>query len=200
MAVKLINQRFVDGFLTLIQPIVNLLIGLNVHPHAVTVAGLILSIFSGLQFYRGNLVWGGAILVLSGICDVLDGRLARTTNKVSKKGALFDSSIDRYTEVFVFMGLAAYYSPRAGWIVALMIFALGGSLLTSYVRARAEGLGIECKVGIMQRPERLAYLSAGAVFSFIWDGLMIIAVAIVAIFANITAVQRIIHSFKNGGE
>ena len=197
MAVKLLNQKLVDGFMIIMEPIANLLASLHVHPHVVTIAGLLLSIFSGLQFYMGNFVWGGIMLVLAAVCDVMDGKLARITNKVSKTGALFDSSVDRFSEVFVFMGLAAYYNDSAGIIDALLVFTLGGSLLTSYVRARAEGLGIQCKVGIMQRPERLTYLSAGAILSFLWSGIMIIAIVVVAIFSNITAIQRIYHTFQS---
>ncbi len=195
MSVKLINQKVIDGFMTVVDPIARVLASLNIHPNAVTVFGLILSVVSGYEFYTGHFVWGGIFLVLAGVCDVLDGRLARSTGKVSKYGALFDSSVDRFSEVFIFMGLAGFYSEK--WLDALLVFTLGGSMLTSYVRARAEGLGIACKVGIMQRPERLTYLAVGAILSIIWHGFMVIAIVIVAVFSNITAVHRIIHTYRN---
>lgn len=194
--VKLLNQKVVDGFISILEPIISLLKALNVHPNVVTAVGLFLSIISGWEFYLGNFVTAGILLVLAGICDVLDGRLARSSGRVSRTGAFFDSVIDRYSEIFIFMGLAAHFDSSI--IDALLLLTLGGSLLTSYVRARAEGLGIECKIGIMQRPERLTYLSAGAIFSFLWDGLLIIAIIIVAIFSNITAIQRISHAFRKG--
>ncbi len=199
MPVKLVTQKFVDGFMLLIQPISNLLAAWKIHPNLITVTGLLLSVFAGLEFYLGKFVAAGILLVLSGICDVLDGKLARSTDNASKYGALFDSSMDRYSEFFVFMGLIAYYRHSAV-MVALLVFTLAGSVMTSYVRARSEGLGIDCKVGIMQRPERLTYLSAGAIFSFLWSGIMVIAILIVAVFSNITAIQRIIHSYKVGGD
>ncbi|MBD3233888.1 MAG: CDP-alcohol phosphatidyltransferase family protein [candidate division Zixibacteria bacterium] len=198
MTSKLISQKLEDGFMLVIQPLIDLMISWRVHPHTVTVIGLLFSIFSGYQFYLGNFVWGGVLLILSGICDVLDGKLARTANLATKYGALFDSSMDRFAEIFVFMGLVAYYDEAL--IDALLILTLGGSLMTSYVRARAEGLGISCKVGIMQRPERLTYLSAGAIFSFLWNGTMILAIIFVAVFSNVTAIQRIAHTYKKTNE
>ncbi|PJA26105.1 MAG: hypothetical protein CO189_12460 [candidate division Zixibacteria bacterium CG_4_9_14_3_um_filter_46_8] len=195
MAIRLVGKIFVDGFMVMMQPIANILISWRVHPHIVTIAGFLLSILSGYGFYRGNFILAGVLLIIAGICDVMDGQLARSTNRVSKYGALFDSSIDRYSEVFVYMGLVAFYIDPL--IDALLILTIGGSFMTSYVRARAEGLGIECKVGIMQRPERLTYLSAGAIFSHFWSGVMIIAIIIVALFSNITAIQRIIYTYNN---
>lgn len=195
MAIKLVSKKFIDGFMLVIEPIANLLIVWKVHPHAVTVVGLLMSVFAGFQFYLGNLVWGGVFFILAGACDVLDGKLARSTNQVSQYGAFFDSSVDRYSEVFVFMGLVAYYKDP--WVDMLLMLALGGSIITSYVRARAESLGIECKVGIMQRPERITFLSVGAVFSFFWSGTMILAIVGVAFFSNYTAIQRIIHTYNN---
>jgi CDP-diacylglycerol--glycerol-3-phosphate 3-phosphatidyltransferase len=194
--VKLLNQKVVDGFISILEPIISLLKALKVHPNVVTAAGLFLSIICGWEFYLGNFVTAGILLVLAGICDVLDGRLARSSGRVSRTGAFFDSVIDRYSEIFIFMGLVAHFDSSI--IDALLLLTLGGSLLTSYVRARAEGLGIECKIGIMQRPERLTYLSAGAIFSFLWDGLLIIAIIIVAIFSNVTAIQRISYAFRKG--
>lgn len=192
---KLIAQKAVDGFMRVVQPVADILIGWNVHPNTVTAVGFVFSVAVGVQFYVGNFVAAGVLLILSGVCDVLDGKLARSTNNTSTYGALFDSSIDRYSEFFIFAGLAAHYHQSKG-MVALLIVTLAGSVMTSYVRARAEGLGIACKVGIMQRPERLTYLAAGAMLSVFWKGVMILAIVIVAVFSNITAIQRISHTYK----
>ena len=168
-----------------------------IHPHIVTASGLILSVFSGILFWRGQIFFGGIVLIISGACDVLDGRLARSTNTHSRFGALLDSTVDRYSEIAVYMGLAAFFN--SAFIHALIILAIAGSLLTSYVRARAEGLGIECKVGLMQRPERITFLAVGAVIGSIFDlifnahqALLILPILGIAILSNITVIQRML--------
>jgi CDP-diacylglycerol--glycerol-3-phosphate 3-phosphatidyltransferase len=139
------------------------------------------------------------MIILAGICDVLDGRLARETNKISKFGALFDSTIDRYSEVLIFLGLVTYFLHHHSYMVLLIILAIAGSFMVSYTRARAEGLGIECKIGIMQRPERLTFLAAGAILGSIpgtRNFFLVLSLWLIAIFANITVVQRIIYIKK----
>jgi CDP-diacylglycerol--glycerol-3-phosphate 3-phosphatidyltransferase len=139
------------------------------------------------------------MVILAGICDVLDGRLARETNQMSKFGALFDSSIDRYSEVLIFLGLSTYFLMRNSYIVLVIIVAIAGSFMVSYTRARAEGLGIQCKVGIMQRQERITYLAAGAILGSIpgtKNLFLMLSLWIIAIFANITVLQRIIYIKK----
>jgi CDP-diacylglycerol--glycerol-3-phosphate 3-phosphatidyltransferase len=199
--VRILNKFFIDGFYSVVNPIGNVLESVRVHPHVVTVAGLLFSIVSGLLFWKGYLVAAGFALVISGMCDVLDGRLARNTHRMSSFGALFDSTVDRYSEVFAYLGIMAFYDNS--FISALVIMAIAGSLLTSYARARAEGLNIECKIGLMQRPERITFLAAGAIFGAPFDAmlgtkylLMKIALVGIAILANVTVIQRVMHVRK----
>jgi len=200
--VRILNKFFIDGFMTIVSPIGNLLESTHVHPHAVTIAGLVFSIIAGLLFWKGFFVLAGIAIVVSGACDVLDGRLARRTRTMTPFGAIFDSTVDRYSEIAVFMGIMAFFDNIL--ISGLIILAITGSLLTSYTRARAEGLGIECKIGLMQRPERITFLATAAVLGAPFDSLFetkhfLIKVALVgiAVLANVTAIQRVLHVRKN---
>lgn len=194
--IKLLNKYLVDGFLTVIEPVAKLLVNLKIHPHVVTFAGLGFSILAALSLIQGKFFSAGVMIILAGICDVLDGRLARETNKLSKFGALFDSSVDRYSEVLIYLGLTAYFLTRGSYVVLLIVLAIAGSFMVSYTRARAEGLGLECKVGIMQRQERITFLAAGAILGSIpgtKNFFLILSLWIIAILANITVIQRIIY-------
>jgi CDP-diacylglycerol--glycerol-3-phosphate 3-phosphatidyltransferase len=199
---KLLNKHWIAGFETAIKPIDRVLVSLRVHPHIITVAGLAISALAFNFFRLGWFFWGGVMVVFSGVCDVLDGRLARGTNRMSKFGALIDSTIDRYSEVIMFLGLAVFFRQTHVYIAYLIILAIAGSFMVSYTRARAEGLGIECRVGLMQRPERMTYLALGAFIgsAFLnlgWTkaGIYVVIASIwfIAIFANITVIQRVIY-------
>jgi CDP-diacylglycerol---glycerol-3-phosphate 3-phosphatidyltransferase len=199
--VRILSKHFTTGFYALVDPIGKILESVRVHPDAVTIAGLLFSIFSGLFFWKGFFIGAGFALILSGACDVLDGRLARNTNRITPFGALFDSTMDRYSEAAVFMGLAAFFNSVL--ISLVIILAITGSLLTSYTRARAEGLGIECKIGLMQRPERITFLATAAILGGLIDHLlemplfsMKLALILIAILANITVLQRVVHVGK----
>ena len=192
---KLLNKHWVSGFETVIEPIAKLLINLRIHPHIITFSGLALSILA-FNFYRqGYFFSAGMMVVLAGVCDMLDGRLARDTNRMSKFGAPMDSTIDRYSEVLLFLGLAMFFYDKHSHVVYLIILAIAGSFMVSYTRARAEGLGIECKIGLMQRPERMTYLAIGSLLGAI-PGIgiyfVIAVIWFIAIFANITVIQRVI--------
>ena len=196
--VRILNKYFVNGFLAIINPVGKLLEKLRVRPNLVTLAGLVFSIFSGYLFWKGLFGLAGWALILSGACDVLDGRLARNTSQISPFGALFDSTIDRYSEIAVFMGLAAFFNSI--YITLLIIMAICGSLLTSYVRARAEGLDIECKIGLMQRPERITFIATAAILGGLVDSaigkenfVMKLALFLIALLSNVTVIQRVIH-------
>ena len=192
---KLLNKHVVNGFLIVIEPIARLLINLKVHPHVVTFAGLLLSILAFNFFRQGLFFYAGLVVILAGICDVLDGRLARDTKTITKFGALMDSTIDRYSEVVMFLGIAMFFHDRQSYVVYLIIFAITGSFMVSYTRARAEGLGIDCKIGLMQRPERVTYLAIGSLLGSIPKTnyiFLILTLWFIAVFANVTVVQRII--------
>ncbi len=199
---RILNKFFIDGFMAIVSPIGNLLESIHVHPHAVTIAGLVFSVIAGLLFWKGLFVLAGIAIVIAGACDVLDGRLARRTRTMSPFGAIFDSTVDRYSEIAVFMGIMAYFDNII--ISGLIILAITGSLLTSYTRARAEGLGIECKMGLMQRPERITFLATAAILGAPFDSLFAtnrflvkLALVAIAMLANITAIQRVLHVRKS---
>ena len=194
---RLITDGLKNGFLAIIEPIAKLLVGLKVPPLSITIAGLLVSIFSAYLFHKGLFFSAGIMVILAGICDVLDGKLARETNQMSKYGALMDSTIDRYSEVFMFLGIASFF--REKYIVLLIILAVAGSFMVSYIRARAEGLGIECKIGLMQRPERMTFLAVGSILGSIphtKNFFLILALWGIAILANFTAIQRIVYLKK----
>lgn len=196
--VRILNKYFVNGFLAIVNPFGKLLEATKIHPNVVTVAGLLFSILSGYLFWKGYFGFAGWALILSGACDVLDGRLARNTRQNSPFGALFDSTVDRYSEIAVFIGLAAFFNSI--YITMVIIMAIAGSLLTSYVRARAEGLDLECKIGLMQRPERITFIATAAILGGLVDSVihkeyfvMKLALFLIALLANITVIQRVVH-------
>jgi CDP-diacylglycerol--glycerol-3-phosphate 3-phosphatidyltransferase len=192
--IKLISKRWADGFLTVIEPLAQILINLRVHPHVLTFSGLVFSFLAFNFFRNGYLFYGGLMIILAGICDVLDGRLARETQTMSKYGALIDSVVDRYSEVLMYMGLAIFYWQRSALMIVLLILTIAGSFLVSYTRARAESLGFECKIGLMQRQERITYLAAGAILGSIpytKHFFLTLAIWLIAILSNFTVIQRI---------
>ncbi len=168
----------------------------GVTPNAVTMAGFVLTLLSTLMLAMGILFWGGLVLWTASMFDMLDGSLARYSNQVSKFGAFLDSTLDRYAESITFLGLAFYFSyvPGSQTQLFLIFLTLIGSWMVSYTRARAEGLGIECKVGILQRPERLTILIAGLLLNLVLPALWILA-----IFTNVTAFQRIYEVYVRVG-
>ena len=183
-----------NWYLNLIAPIINLFVRLEVNPNLFTTIGFILTVGASVLFATGQLVIAGAIVLLAGTFDIIDGKVARATNRVTKFGALYDSTLDRYAEVIMFFGLAFYFVKEAMFLTSIAVsFALGGSMMVSYVRARAEALGFQCKIGIMQRPERVVYIGFGAIFAFIHMGTLIFAISLIAILANFTAIQRLHH-------
>jgi CDP-diacylglycerol--glycerol-3-phosphate 3-phosphatidyltransferase len=197
--INILPDSIKNWYLNLIKPAVDFFIRLELNPNFFTTIGFILTIGAAVLFAVGQLVIGGAIVLLAGTFDIIDGKVARATNRVTKFGALYDSTLDRYAEVIMFFGLAFYFVKANMFLTSVAVsFALGGSMMVSYVRARAEALGFQCKVGIMQRPERIVYIGFGAILSFIriWQfdhPTLVFAIGLIAIFANVTAVQRIYH-------
>ncbi len=187
-----------ERYLRIVEPVGNLLARLSVHPNILSLAGLIFSILAGVTYGIGAFFWAGWIVVLAGTCDVLDGQIARQTGKGSQFGAFFDSTLDRFGEVFIFLGLAWYFSDKhqSPWVVLLIIFTISGSFMVSYTRARAEGLGIDCKVGWMQRPERVTLLIIGSLVApipIIGPSLIKITILLLAVLSNLTAIQRVLY-------
>src|SRR5438309_2277446 len=124
-------------------------------PNALTILGLILSIVAGVTLALGYMLLGGVLILISGLFDLMDGTLARHTKQASPFGAILDSTFDRFGEAACLLGLLVYYLPQGGAIEIVLIYvAIVGSLMVSYVKARAEGLGVSCNVGLFTRPER----------------------------------------------
>jgi len=191
MEIDILPDGIKNWYLRLIQPAVDFFIRLELNPNFFTSIGFVLTVGSAFLFATGYFRIAGAIILLAGTFDIIDGKVARLSNRVTKFGALYDSTLDRYSEVIMFFGLAFYFVKADMFLTSIAVsFALGGSVMVSYVRARAEALGFHCKVGIMQRPERLVYVGFGAIFHLY---ALIFALMLIAVFANITAIQRIYH-------
>jgi CDP-diacylglycerol---glycerol-3-phosphate 3-phosphatidyltransferase len=168
-------------------------------PNQVTVVGVILTfIASGLVAF-GQLRSAGVVLIFAGTCDILDGALARSTNASYPYGAFLDSTLDRYAEGAVYLGLAAYFVAAGGplerWLVLATLAALAGSFLVSYVRARAQSLGFTCESGLFARPERVVVTVVGLIFG---GWVLYGVVFLLAVLTNLTALQRIREVWLQG--
>lgn len=178
-------RRFID-------PITAALIRTPITPNMLTVMGGVANAGVGVLIASGNLTLAGIVLLLSGLFDGLDGALARRTGAVSPFGAFLDSTVDRYSEAFVLFGVLIYASHRSLELEQLLVYVtLVGSLLISYTRARAEGLGIDCKVGLLTRMERYLIMSAMLIVQQLAVGLILLAV-----LTHVTVIQRILHVRK----
>ncbi len=162
-------------------------------PNALSVIGFMLSLSGALLLAFGFFFFGGVMVLVSGVFDLLDGQLARATQQASSFGALLDSTLDRVSEAILLFGLLVYYSGHDAQMQVILIYVtLVGSLLVSYVKARAEGLGLRCDVGWFQRPERVVFLAVGLLLDYMVGGWATLAVLwLLAIVTNITAVQRL---------
>jgi len=170
-------------------------VALGLTPNIVTVLGLVPAVMCGFAFAAGRMRLAGGLLLVSGVMDMLDGAIARVAEGETRFGALLDSTIDRYAEIAVYMGLVILYRDSV-WPLTGVMLALCGSLMVSYVKARAEGLGLTCNLGMLQRPERLVILMVGA---FIGAGYLVWAVYIIAVLANVTAFERLAKMRKQAG-
>ena len=165
---------------------------LGFKPNAVTLLGMICMCGIGLILSQGYLVIGGALMAIAASMDALDGGLARLTNNTSKFGAFLDSTTDRWAEAAVYGGLLWLYTGQGAQLEVMLVYAgIIGSLLVSYTRARAEALGVECDVGLFTRFERLAVLGLGLL-----SQQMLIALGLLAVLSNFTAIQRILHVYE----
>jgi CDP-diacylglycerol--glycerol-3-phosphate 3-phosphatidyltransferase len=182
-----------------VEPLADGLAAAGVRPNTITTLGLIGSIAAGALFAAGEIRWGGWVLATTAAFDVLDGVVARRTGAESRFGAFYDSTLDRISDAALMGGLALFWA-NAGpnhslAMVGVCVIALSGAFLTSYTRARAEAIGIDAKVGFMQRPERVVMLAAPqALFGLPLNGWLLRSVVIVlALSAWITVVQRIAY-------
>ena len=218
------------GIYKVIDPFVKVLIKLGLTPNAVTTIGFVLNIgvavifiIGGEKGNRGDLTyigWAGALILFAGLFDMLDGQVARLGNMKSTFGALYDSVLDRYSEQIMFLGICYYLVAHHYFLSSIFAFiALMGSMMVSYVRARAEGLGIECSGGLMQRPERVVTLGVFAIICgvaslymggdyklyipgirfhvFETMSIFTIPITVMALLTNITAYNRLMGSKKS---
>ena len=218
------------GIYKIIDPFVKLLIKLGLTPNAVTSIGFVLNIGVAVVFIigaeegnRGDLTyvgWAGGLILFAGLFDMLDGQVARLGNMKSIFGALYDSVLDRYSELIMFLGICYYLVAHHYFLSSIFAFiALIGSMMVSYVRARAEGLGVECKGGLMQRPERvvtiglcamlcgISSLYIGGDFKLYVPGIKFhvfetisiftVPIVLLAVLTNITAFKRLIDAKKS---
>jgi CDP-diacylglycerol--glycerol-3-phosphate 3-phosphatidyltransferase len=216
--VATIKRRLQDGAHAALRPAVSLLSDLGARADHLTVAGLMLSVASGIAFFEGHSRTAALLLLLSGLCDILDGELARRGGALSRFGAFLDSTLDRLSEAVVLLGILGFYlrnllalvlhpdravqqmsqglEPLTWAVVAFTTaLALVGSFMVSYTRARAEGLGLDCKVGWFERPERLVLVILAGLLKVFWA--MSAALMLLAVLSFATAVQRVAHVHRN---
>jgi len=227
METKPLRVRLQFSIYKIIDPFVKVLLKIGFTPNTVTVIGFLLNIGVAVIFIMGAektertdlsyVGWAGALILFAGLFDMLDGQVARLGKMSSSFGALLDSVLDRYSELFMFLGICYYLISHHYFISSLLAFiGLVGSMMVSYTRARAEGLGIECKGGLMQRPERIVLvgtsaLACGIASSYIGGdyklfiegipfhvfetmSIFTIPLAVLAVLTNITAYNRLMDA------
>lgn len=187
-----------------LDAIVNAIATLNPNPNHLTFAGLLINIAAAFLFGYGYFFVGGLVLLFANIFDMLDGRVARQTGRVTKFGAFFDSVMDRYSDIIVLVGITIYYArdtrDHSTLYVALTGIALVGSVLVSYTRARAESLISGCKVGFLERPERVVLLVIGSLTEIgpyhLCLHKMKAVIWILAVLSHWTVIHRVYHTWK----
>lgn len=195
-----------QGYKATTRPVTQWLIRAGVRPNTITTVGALVVIVSAVAFGQGAIRWGAGLLLLSGVIDTLDGDVARATGQTTKFGAFYDSTLDRVGDGATFIGIAAFFltAPDIRFRVAgaiMCMVAVLASLLVSYARARAEGLGLDCKVGLVQRAERIILIGAPSLIVGAGpNGLVLQAiVALLTLGSVITVVQRFMYVYRITG-
>ncbi len=192
---RIIPEGMQQIFLKILSPLISLFTKWGLSPNFFTIAGLIITALAAIAFIAGFIRIGGVLILLGGLCDTFDGSIARSTDRSTCFGAFFDSVVDRYSEFVLFLGIGAHFILNDDYLTAMVIFlALCGSIMVSYCRARAESLGFEAAIGIMQRPERIVLIGFAAMIHI---AALKFVLWLIAILANFTAVQRIRHVYKH---
>jgi CDP-diacylglycerol--glycerol-3-phosphate 3-phosphatidyltransferase len=164
----------------------------KIHPNVLTFIGLLINIAAAALFARGLFVWAGLVVIGAGLFDMVDGRVARETNQVTRFGGFFDSVLDRYSDLALLIGLLVWYgSINRPFYVVLTAIVMMGSVMVSYTRARAENTIPSCKVGFMERPERIVLLIIGALFDRMAPALVVLAV-----LSNLTVAHLMIFTWQ----
>jgi CDP-diacylglycerol--glycerol-3-phosphate 3-phosphatidyltransferase len=177
------------------QPAVNLLARTPITPNTLTWLGFWITVGAAVLVVTGNLFAAGFVVLVAGFFDMLDGALARTTNRVTRFGGILDSTLDRLSEAVLLLSLLAIYTRGQQVAESLLVgVALLGSLLVSYIRARIEALGMDCKVGLFTRPERVIILALGLLLSQ-FNYALVTALAIITCFSFFTFGQRMLYAW-----
>jgi len=175
----------------IIDRIVSALALSRIHPNVLTFLGLVINTWAAFLFAAGSFRWAGVVVILAGLFDMVDGRVARETNRVTRFGGFFDSVVDRYSDASQFLGLLVFYARGERFTyVVLTAFVMISAIMVSYTRARAESLIGSCRVGFMERPERLVLVIIGALFNRMAPVLWLIAV-----LSTITVIHRIRYTW-----
>src|ERR1700681_538170 len=164
----------------------------RIHPNVLTFLGLVINMIAAYLLAVGNFRWGGVVVIGAGLFDMVDGRVARETNRVTKFGGFFDSVLDRYSDLGVLVGLLVYYaSINRFFYVVLTAIVMTGTVMVSYTRARAENIIPKCKVGFLERPERVVLIILGALLDR-----MAAVLWVLAVLSNLTVIHRMIYTFQ----
>lgn len=180
----------------IINAIVSALALSRVHPNVLTFIGLLINVWAAFLFAAGRFQAGGVVVIGAGLFDMVDGRVARETNQVTRFGGFFDSVLDRYSDLGVLIGLLVYYaSINRFFYVVLTAIVMTGTVMVSYTRARAENTIPKCKVGFLERPERVVLVIIGALFNRMAQVLWVIA-----ILSNITVIHRMLYTWQEASQ
>jgi len=196
-----------DPVYRILDPVTRWLIRTGIHPNAISIMGVVATLGAGYLYHADHVRTAGLLVLLGGLFDIFDGRVARESDKASRFGSFFDSTLDRFSEIIVFIGLLSLYNTYGTeladiWMIYVILLAAGGSLMVSYTRAKAEALGIPCTVGFMQRAERIVLLGLGSIlFGLAWNGAVLSwIIVILAVTTNLTAFQRVwwVYQYERG--
>jgi len=201
---KTLRATLERGLRKAVSPVINWMGDARVHPNTLSTLGFLITCSSGFFFHSHHVRTAGALILVGGMFDLFDGTVARRTGLASPFGAFYDSTLDRLSEIIVYIGLLSLYNDyRADAndvvMIYVVILAMAGSLMISYTRARAEALGIDCTVGIMQRAERVVLIGAAALLFAEQNNGAVLRVVLwgLAILTNLTVLQRIVWVYRN---
>jgi CDP-diacylglycerol--glycerol-3-phosphate 3-phosphatidyltransferase len=179
-------------FGAIIRGIVTALALSRVHPNVLTFIGLLINVWAAVLLAAGSFLWGGIVVIAAGLFDMVDGRVARETNQVTRFGGFFDSVLDRYSDLGVLVGLLVWYaSINRYFYVVLTAIVMTGTVMVSYTRARAENTIPKCKVGFLERPERVVLIIIGCLFNRVAQILWVLAV-----FSNLAVISRMWFTWR----
>jgi phosphatidylglycerophosphate synthase len=195
---RMLSSRVRAWYFSNLDPFEALLVRVGVRPIAITYAQVVVSVAVAAAYAAGLIFTAGFLVLFAGTLDILDGKVARRGNGASARGAFLDSVMDRYAEFVGYAGLIVYFAD--GWRVWAVLLAILGGVMVSYTRARAEGLGVRCEIGLLQRPERFVLLGFGSIFGALAQHmvggpqlLLTATIVVLAVLSNVTALQRVVY-------